>query len=141
MPQVIVDRMATFRCHPARALAVATAIAVAVGCSARPGARAVPRPRVVPHARWEAQPPLGYAADATRHNRRGGDSLAFRDLTVTVLGTSVDSAGARPLDVVRLRLALGDAREEREAREGSAFNWRGFHVAVVAIYGPGELGA
>jgi hypothetical protein len=29
----------------------------------------------------------------------------------------------------------------RVAREGSAFNWNGFHVAVVAIYGPGELGA
>jgi hypothetical protein len=40
-----------------------------------------------------------------------------------------------------LRLALGDTREERVAREGSAFNWSGFHVAVVAIYGPGELGA
>jgi hypothetical protein len=26
-------------------------------------------------------------------------------------------------------------------REGEAFNWRGFHVAVVAIYGPNELGA
>jgi hypothetical protein len=40
-----------------------------------------------------------------------------------------------------LRLALGGAREERTAAEGSAFNWNGYHVAVVAIYGPGELGA
>jgi hypothetical protein len=38
-------------------------------------------------------------------------------------------------------LARGDAREERTAREGDAFNWESFHVAVVAIYGPGELGA
>ena len=26
-------------------------------------------------------------------------------------------------------------------REGTAFNWSDFHLAVVAIYGPGELGA
>jgi hypothetical protein len=58
-----------------------------------------------------------------------------------VLETSVDSSGAKPTDVVRLRLTNGDASETRTAREGSAFNWSGFHVAVVAIYGPGELGA
>ena len=123
-------------------LAVATALAF--GCSARRATRATraaPQPPVIPHAQWQARAPLGYAADATRRNRRAGDSLAFRDLTVAVLGTTVDSTGARPTDVVRLRLVLGDAREERVAREGSAFNWRGFHVAVVAIYGPGELGA
>jgi hypothetical protein len=103
--------------------------------------RAVSQPPIVPGDRWRASPPLGYAADATRRNKPAGDSLAFRDFTVTVLGTSVDSSGAKPVDVVRLRLARGTAREERAAREGSAFNWNGFHVAVVAIYGPGELGA
>jgi hypothetical protein len=41
---------------------------------------------------------------------------------------------------VRLRLSLGSTSEVRVAREGSAFNWNGFHVAVVAIYGPQELG-
>jgi hypothetical protein len=60
---------------------------------------------------------------------------------VAVLATTIDSSGAQPTDVVRLRLGLGGTHEEREAREGSAFNWRGFHVAVVAIYGPRELGA
>ena len=119
----------------------ALAVAAALGCAARRAARPVPRPPVVPHAAWQAQPPLGHAADATRRNRRPGDSLSFRDVTVAVLGTAVDSTGPRPADVVRLRLALGDAREERTAREGTAFNWRGFHVAVVAVYGPGELGA
>jgi hypothetical protein len=129
--------MAHIRLTPALALAAAAML----GCSAAFGGRTVPRPRVVPHAEWDAQPPLGHAADATRRNRRGGDSLAFRDLTVAVLDTRVDSGGARPVDVVRLRLGRGGEHEEREAREGSAFNWRGFHVAVVAIYGPGELGA
>src|SRR5690606_40474753 len=44
-------------------------------------------------------------------------------------------------DVVVLRLERGDAREERRVREGAAFAWEGYRVAVVAIYGPGELGA
>ena len=104
-------------------------------------AKTVPKPQVIPHEQWQAAPPLGYAADATRRNKRSGDSLAFRDLTVNVISTGVDSSGAKPTDVVRLRLALGNVREERVAREGAAFNWNGFHVAVVAVYGPGELGA
>lgn len=123
------------------AATVAGTLAIAGGCSARHRAAAPPRPPIVPHAQWAATPPLGHAADAARRNKRAGDSLALKDLTVTVLGTSIDSTGAKPVDVVRLRLAEGSAREERTAREGSAFNWRGYHVAVVAIYGPGELGA
>jgi hypothetical protein len=84
---------------------------------------------------------VGHAADATRRNKRAGDSLTFRGFTIAVLGTSVDSTGGARKDFVRLRLALGGRREERVAPEGAAFNWQGFHVAVVAIYGPGELGA
>jgi hypothetical protein len=116
-------------------------VAVAVlGCAHR-AAAPVPHARIIPHAEWETQRPLGYAADATRRNKPAGDSLAFHDLTVTVLATSVDSSAGKPVDVVRLRLAAGATREERLVREGAAFNWRDFHVAVVAIYGPGELGA
>lgn len=119
----------------------AATILIALGCAVRQDTRIAPRPAVIPHAHWEQQPPLGYPADATRRNRPPGDSLTFRDLTVTVLGTSVDSSGGAPHDVARLRLSVGKRSEERHAREGSAFNWNGFHVAVVAIYGPGELGA
>ncbi|MHB1168430.1 MAG: peptidoglycan recognition protein family protein [Longimicrobiales bacterium] len=99
-------------------------------------------PGVIPHGAWEAAPPLGHAADATRRNLRAGDTLGFRDLSVGVLGTDVDSsdaAGAK--DVVQLRLQRGGATEERSVAEGAAFNWNGYHIAVVAIYGPGELGA
>lgn len=117
------------------------AVAIGAGCSARRVESPVPRPRIIANAQWRSQPPLGYDAEATRRNKRPGDSLAFRELTVTVLGIGVDSSGAKPADVVRLRLAAGDASEERSAREGTAFNWIGFHVAVVAIHGPGELGA
>nr|MBA3671560.1 hypothetical protein [Gemmatimonadaceae bacterium] len=115
--------------------AIAVAVASALACSAPRVAQPVPKPSIVPHAQWQTQPPLGYSADATRRNKAAGDSLSFRDLTVGVLATSVDSTGARPADVVRLRLSLDGRREERTVREGEAFNWNGFHVAVVAVYG------
>lgn len=99
-------------------------------------------PGVIPHAEWEATSPLGHAADATRRNLRPGDRLEFRDLAVTVVATSVDSAGpGGTIDFVRLRLTRGAEAEERTVREGAAFNWKGYHIAIVAVYGPGELGA
>jgi hypothetical protein len=116
-------------------------VAIALGCAGRRVSNSVPRPRIIPHTEWQSQPPLGYVADAARRNKAAGDSLAFRDLTLTVLGTGVDSSTTKPTDVVRLRLARGGTAEDRMAREGSAFNWNGFHIAIVAIYGPGELGA
>ena len=116
------------------------ALAIAFGCSPRRVADRAPQPTIIAHAQWDSQPPVGYAAEATRRNRATGDSLRFRSLTIEVLGTSVDSSGKHPTDVVRLRLAMADSAEERSTREGSAFNWRGYHVAIVAVYGPGELG-
>ena len=122
-------------------LGATIAVAVIVGCSAHHAAQSAPKPPSIPHTQWQAQPPLGYAADATRRNKPAGDSLAFHDLTITVLGTTVDSSTPKPTDLVRLRLSIGFVAEERVAREGSAFNWQGYHVAIVSIYGPGELGA
>ncbi len=117
------------------------------GCTARPQTaepspyeHALP-PGVIAHTAWEATPPLGYAADATRRNLRAGDDLRFRDITLHVIATSVDSsANTDPADAVRLRLRQGGVSEERTVREGAAFNWNGYHIAVVAVYGPGELG-
>lgn len=117
------------------------ALAAFVGCATAHDPHTVPKPRIIPHGEWQTSPPLGYAADAYRRNKRAGDSLAFHDLRVDVLSVGVDSTGAKPVDVVNLRLSEGAASETRAAREGSAFNWRGYHLAVVAIYGPGELGA
>jgi hypothetical protein len=111
-------------------------------CATRRPPTLAPAPRIIPHAAWQAQPPLGHAADASRRNLRAGDSLVFRDLTVSVLATStaVTSSG-RVGDLVRLRLFRGEVHEERTVDEGAAFNWHGYHLAVVAVYGPGELGA
>ena len=81
------------------------ALAIAFGCSPRRVADRAPQPAIIAHAQWDSQPPVGYAADATRRNRAPGDSLHFRNLTVEVLGTVVDSSGEKPTDVVRLAAA------------------------------------
>lgn len=113
---------------------------IVASCSAR-HTTLPPRPNIIAGATWRENPPLGYAADAARRNLRSGDSLTFRDLTIVVLATEVDSSAAKPVDVVKLRLGRSGVHEERLVREGAAFNWQGFHVAIVAIYGRGELGA
>jgi hypothetical protein len=120
----------------ARVTAASCAALLLLGCG-----RSVRQPAIVPHSAWQATSPVGHAADAVRRNKPAGDSLAFRELTVTVLRTRIDSSGAAPVDIAELRLARGDSSALHTAREGSAFNWHGYHVAVVAIYGPGELGA
>ncbi|NJD11098.1 MAG: hypothetical protein FIB01_11920 [Gemmatimonadetes bacterium] len=89
---------------------------------------------------WRSQPPLGYPARADRRNLPPGDTLRFGSLGIAVLAIGPDSAAPAQL-AARLQLLLGAEREERDAPEGAAFNWRGYHVAVVAIGSPGELGA
>jgi hypothetical protein len=123
------------------AIIAAAALAAGLGCAGRHLSNPVPKPRITPHSEWQTSAPLGYAAEATRRNTRAGDSLAFRGFTITVLETMVDSTSGKPTDLVRLRLSRDASTDVRTAREGSAFNWNGFHVAVVAVYGPGELGA
>ena len=123
------------------AVSVVACVGIATACAGRRAATRVPAPRIISHAEWQVSPPLGYAADGTRRNIKAGDSLTFRSLVVSVLATSADSSSTPAVDVVRLRLAEGDAREEISAREGAAFRWKGYHVAIVAVYGPGELGA
>jgi hypothetical protein len=132
-------------CLPIRAqtLLVLAVTAVSAGCAARTGPRtdAPTPPTIIAHSKWEAQAPLGHTADANRRNLRAGDSLRFRDLVITVVATEVDSlAAGQPAELARLRLRHGGARDDRAVREGAAFNWQGFHLAVVAIYSPGELG-
>jgi hypothetical protein len=115
-------------------------ITMVIGCASVRGTQNVKQPLIIRHTAWQAQPPLGYVADAIRRNEAPGGTLVFHDLSVTVLGTSLDSNRAPHVDHVRLRLHSGDAQDERSAREGEAFNWNGYHVAIVAIYGKGELG-
>ena len=38
-----------------------------------------------------------------------------------------------------MRLAQGGATKEVTARQGDALNWHGYHVAIAAVHGPGDL--
>jgi hypothetical protein len=125
----------------------AAGVVIAIGCATMRTSPPVPQPAIISHAQWESQPPLGYPADAIRRNEPPGGTLTFRDLSITVLATYTDSSvtstgagAAQAIDNVRLQLRAGDAKEERLAREGEAFNWNGYHIAIVAIYAKGELG-
>jgi hypothetical protein len=123
-----------------RSLAVAT-LAIVAGCSAFHTTRPGPEPAgIIPHSQWQATPPLGYPADATRRNEPVGGTMTFHDLAISVLGTSTDSSASPAVRTVSLQLRDGDAQETRLVRDGGAFNWKGYHVAVVAIYAPGALG-
>jgi hypothetical protein len=54
----------------------------------------------------------------------------------------VDStASDAPRDAAELRLSRADSTEVRTVVEGAAFHWSGYRIAVVAVHGPGELGA
>ena len=123
-----------------RTLSIA-ALVTAAGCSPFHTSQPGPEPAAIsPHAEWQATPPLGYAADATRRNEPVGGTMTFHDLAVKVLGTESHSEVTPGGRTVRLELVSGSAREERVARDGEAFNWNGYHIAVVAIYAPGALG-
>ncbi|HKW49424.1 MAG TPA: peptidoglycan recognition family protein [Gemmatimonadaceae bacterium] len=105
---------------------------VAIGCVTICGTQSLAQLSIIPHSKWQSQPPVGYVADAMRRNEPLGGTVVFHDLAVTVLTMSADSG--------RLQLRSGEVQEERSVRDGEAFNWHGYHVAIVAIYGKGELG-
>lgn len=137
------------RCSTALPLSVASrtillfavTMMIAACAGRRVGTPTPEKPAIIAHADWDSVPPAGYAADANRRNLRPGDTLVFKDLAITVLAAEVDSTGRdSAVDIVRLGLARGDARHERTVREGGAFNWNDYHIAVIAIYGRGELG-
>jgi serine-type D-Ala-D-Ala carboxypeptidase/endopeptidase (penicillin-binding protein 4) len=99
-----------------------------------------PQPHALPPGTitaWRAAPPAGFPADANRRNVPPGDSFRFHDLQ---LGVEAMDTAARPA-TARLRLEAEGRRELRTVASGEAFNWNGYHVAVVAIPRPGELGA
>ena len=113
-------------------------VLVAIGGAAMCGTQSLAQPPIIRHSQWQSQAPVGYVADATRRNEPPGGTLEFHDLSITVLGASADSS--RDSHSARMRLRSGNVQEERAAHEGEAFNWHGYHVAIVAIYGKGELG-
>jgi hypothetical protein len=102
-----------------------------------------PMPKVVKHAQWEAFPPLGVDAEAVRRNLSAHESLKFKDLKLEILEMAAgDTTVQNKPDTVKLYLLKEARMEEKLVAEGEAFNWQGYHIAVLAIHTqPGELGA
>jgi len=102
-----------------------------LGLKAAPERVTVPMPDVVAHEAWQASAPVGHAADATRRNLAPGDSLVFHELHISL--ATMDSTAT-------LVLSHGSVIERRSVRAKEAFNWNGYHVAVLAVNPAGVLG-
>lgn len=85
------------------------------------------------HSTWSEIPPKGVDADGMRMNLAPGDSLQFQDLLLTV--TQIIPAKVNDdRDTVSLTLKQAGTTDTRTLAEGAAFNWKGYHVSIVAIY-------
>ena len=95
-----------------------------------------------PGLAFNQQPPSPSAVaatDTTCCDIAPGGTHEFNQLKITVLATTLDSTGGTPHGTTRMRLAQGGATEEVTARAGESLNWHGYHVAIAAVYGPGDL--
>ncbi|MGI8908190.1 MAG: peptidoglycan recognition protein family protein [Candidatus Sumerlaeaceae bacterium] len=92
------------------------------------------------HSSWSEIPPKGVDAEGMRMNLAPGDSLQFRDMSLSVTQMmAAETSGAR--EQVNITLKQGGTTETRTLGEGAAFNWKGYHVSIVAIYAKkGDLG-
>ena len=101
-----------------------------------------PKPRIIPHSQWEATPPVGFPADGRRGNIAPGENLEFKGLKITLLKMIPAPTNAEDnSDTVTISLAANGKTEEKSIKEGAAFNWEGFHIAILAAHtGRRELG-
>src|SRR5437868_8301062 len=95
-----------------------------------------------PGLAFNQQPPSPSAVAATNTtccDIAPGGTHEFNQLKITVLATTLDSTGGPPYGAARMRLAQGGATKEVTARQGDSLNWHGYHVAIAAVHGPGDL--
>ena len=127
---------------PFRSLCLIASLVAA--CSGPQGAstptRSLPEP-IVGHEEWEAHRPGGVISRGVRRNLAPGDSVAVDGLVVRLL--EVRPSGAPDTaDTVLIELVSPDETASRTAGEGTAFNWSGFHIAILASRtGEDELGS
>lgn len=119
--------------------AACLAAVLVLSCAPRATRPVYPQPQIIPHAAWEAHPALGHPAEANRRNLAEGSSMVLNDLELQVLAVT-RAAAPSTTDTIRLRLTRPGKSDTLTVAEGSAFNWGGYHVAVVAAPAPGELG-
>jgi len=98
---------------------------------------------IVPHSQWQKTPPVGFPAQGRRGNIAPGESIEFQNLKIE-LKSMIPAPPGEPKsanDTVVLKLTSGEKSEEKTIKEGDAFNWQGFHIAILAAHTKkGELG-
>ncbi|MBN1903406.1 N-acetylmuramoyl-L-alanine amidase [Candidatus Sumerlaeota bacterium] len=100
-------------------------------------------PKIIPHAQWHKTAPVGFPAQGTRKNIAPGESLQFKNLKIELVSMNPATPGdpKSSTDTVDLKLSMGEKSEQKKVNEGDAFNWEGFHIAVLAAHTKkGELG-
>jgi hypothetical protein len=101
-------------------------------------------PKVISHSQWQNSPPVGFPAEGRRGNIAPGETIQFGNLTIDLISMNPAPQGENKssLDTVDLKLTRGDKFEQKTVNEGDAFNWEGFHIAILAVHTKkGELGA
>jgi hypothetical protein len=103
-----------------------------------------PMPQFISHSQWQNTPPVGFPADGRRGNLALGESIQFQDLKIDLVSMNPAPEGdlKTSVDTVDLKLNRGDNLERKTVNEGDAFNWEGFHIAILAAHTKkDELGA
>ncbi|MCC5940416.1 MAG: family 10 glycosylhydrolase [Balneolaceae bacterium] len=106
----------------------------------------VQKPAIIPRTTWGNHAPSGVEANAIRQNIATGDTLRFRDLTVISGGmlrsAPVSSNLLKPgaphgvdegeeQETITLQLYKNGVSERIQVEKGDAFNWFGYHIAVL----------
>jgi hypothetical protein len=101
-----------------------------------------PMPKIVHHSVWESFAPLGFPADATRKNISKGEFVTFKDLKIELLDMIPAQEGKEDsVSKVKIFLTRGFKMEEKIIADKAAFNWEGFHIAILGVHTKrGELG-
>lgn len=100
------------------------------------------KPNIIPHSKWEKTPPVGFPADGKRINIAPTEKAQFKDLQIELISMTAAPEGQKDAkDTVKIKLTNKDKSEEKTVNEGAAFNWEGFHIAILAAHAAkGELG-
>lgn len=101
-----------------------------------------PKPKIVPHSQWQTAPPAGFPAEGKRKNIAPGENFEYKNFKIELISmTPAPEENKDAKDTVVVKLTKDDKTEQKTITEGSAFNWEGYHIAILAAHTKkGELG-
>lgn len=96
----------------------------------------ITHPEIIDRSAWGKEP-VGHFANATRRNIGKGDTLRFRELSLIVHDLQPDELLKDSNDIgsykgVSITLSRYNVKEELKMPLGSAINWYGYHIGILA---------